>query len=167
MRAHVSKGVVVLLLASAWGCDSTADELPGAYVGSLDTSTQGSRMQNLRPDGQGSFRADVTHYSNSTSRSGARVEVRRLEDASGYPNYEATLPDLCTIRFQLLDGGNLSHNMQPLRCPCPVGDRSVEGLASVAGSFTDGRLDLTVSVSLPNPEYTGGCTHAFRSQATP
>lgn len=124
-------------------------------------------MENERPDGQGAFRADVTHYADSASTTGARVVVRRLADASGYPNFEATLGDVCTVRFQLLDGGSLSNNLQQARCPCPLGERSVEGPAGVHGSYHGGRLDLSVQVSLPNPEYTGGCTHTFGSELTP
>lgn len=154
---------VTLLLAT--GCDSPADELPGTYVGSLDTSTQASRVENQRPDGQGAFLADVSRYANSTSTSGARVVVRRLGDASGYPSFEATLGDVCTIRFQLLDGGSLSDNMQEVRCPCRLGDRTVEGPAGVFGSYHEGLLNLSVSVSLPGPEYGGGCTHTFRSDS--
>jgi len=141
-------------------CDGPAEELPGAYVGRLDTTVTASRTVNLHPDGD-SYLADVTHYSGGTSREGLRLSVRRGADLDGYPSYDASLGDICDLRFQLLDGGRISDNMLPATCRCPLDGHWVEGYPSVTGDFTDQELRFEVTVTLSGPEYSGGCTHSF------
>lgn len=167
MSSKNARRIVFPLLAlSLAACGSAADDLPGTYTGRLHTSRQGSRMENLRPNGD-SFAADVTHFTGSTTNDGARVEIRAIGERGGNPSFEADLAGICTVAFQYLDGGHLSDNMLGPTCRCETDRGVVEGPALVSGSFSEGRLELTVAVSLPNPEYTGGCTHAFTSMPSP
>ena len=162
MRTSALTALASLLLLVLTACDGPAEELPGTYVGRLDTTIQASRMANLHPHG-GRYQADITHYTNATSTEGLRLSVRRVADVAGNPSYDANLGDMCDLRFQLLEGGSISNNMFPVRCRCQLDGHWVEGDAIVTGDFTDSELRFEVDVTLPRLEYTGGCTHSFEA----
>jgi hypothetical protein len=149
------------------GCGSDLDRLPGTYVGSLDSANQHSRMANLRADEAGAYQADITHYSGGETRQGAEVTVRKIGESAGNLVFEADLAGLCTFRFEGHEGGHLGGGLQSPRCACIADDRRIEGSAVILGSHHEGRLELTVSVTLPGPEYSGGCTHHFIADPRP
>ncbi|MCA9658932.1 MAG: hypothetical protein KC486_11360 [Myxococcales bacterium] len=160
-----ARALALALLAAA--CGSDLDRLPGTYVGSLDSANQHSRMANLRPDDAGAYQADITHYSGGDTRQGAQVTIRKVGEAAGNPVFEADLAGLCTLRFEGHDGGHLGDGLQSPTCACMADGRPIEGSAVLLGSLHEGRLELTVSVVLPGPEYSGGCTHHFIADARP
>ena len=161
VRIPILTALAVLLLPTLTACDDVADELPGAYVGRLDTAVSASRMTNVRPNGD-SYQGDISHYSGGTSTEGLRFEVRRTADVGGSPSYDASLGELCGIRFQLLEGGHISDNMLPVTCRCQLDGHWVEGEAAVTGDFSEHELRIQVDVTLPRSEYAGGCTHSFQ-----
>lgn len=162
MRIHLLTALTVLVASTLTGCDEPADDLPGTYVGRLDTTVQASHMANVRPNGD-SFQADVTHYTNGASTEGLHLSVRRSADVGGNPSYDASLGDVCNLRFQLLEGGRISDNMLPVTCRCQIDGHWIDGDATVTGNFTEQELRIQVDVTLPRSEYSGGCTHSFEA----
>lgn len=149
-------------------CTSTREKIPGAYSGELTSNDQASLMRDRRPDGKGGFVAKVTHYSGSTTTAGARVAIRDVGDVHGHPTFSADLAGICSLRFQLLEGGRLASNLEQSVCGCVLDGERVAGQTSVTGSYREGTLTLDIDVSLRGTEtYTGGCVHTFHGKRQP
>lgn len=157
--------VSIFLLA---GCTSARQELPGSYAGDLTSNNQASVAQNVRPDGKGGRVATVRHFAGGTTATGVRVTVRDLGDVRGNPTFTADLDGLCTLRFQLLQGGALSSNLEKSSCGCVLEGQRVDGHTSVTGSYREGALSLDVTVALQGTgAYTGGCNYTFQGHEQP